>query len=258
MKAHIVLAHPELNSFNGLLAETTRSELVATGWEVTFSDLYQLNFDPCEGANHYSSRADTVRFHAQSEQRYNADQATTPDDVKLEMERLLTSELLVLHFPLWWFGMPSILKGWIDRVFVYGKMYRSAMRYDAGICAGKKMLACVTTGASTDSCSYNGREGDTRLLLWPLLFPFRYVGYDVFRPEVFHGIGGMAFVEGHEDGTSGVGLFKGRWQDQLTNLSGRPTIPYNRDDEFDDRKRLIPEATSFSPFISHAPEKLWE
>ena len=44
--------------------------------------------------------------------------------------------------------MPAILKGWMDRVFVYGRMYRSTMRYDTGICSGKKMIACVTTGAS--------------------------------------------------------------------------------------------------------------
>ena len=33
--------------------------------------------------------------------------------------------------------MPAILKGWMDRIFVYGRMYRSVMRYDKGICAGK-------------------------------------------------------------------------------------------------------------------------
>lgn len=258
MKAHVILAHPEAKSFNGLLAETTQSELTASGWETTFSDLYRLGFDPCEAARHYTSRADTDRFHAQTEQRNSADKGSTPDDIKQEMEHILNSDLLVVHFPLWWFGMPAILKGWMDRVFVYGKMYRSTVRYDAGVCAGKTMLACVTTGASEDSCSYNGRESDTRLLMWPILFPYRYIGFDILVPEIFHGIGGVAFVEGHEDGTSGVDQFTGRWKDQLATLSVRPKIPYNRDDEFDERKRLRPEAPSFSPFISHTPETLWE
>ncbi len=258
MKAHVALAHPERQSFNGLLADTTNATLSAEGWEITLSDLYGLEFDPRESAQHYASRADSERFHAQTEQRFNADQGTTPDEIKQEMEYILASDLLVVHFPLWWFGMPAILKGWIDRVFVYGVMYRSTMRYDAGICAGKKMLACVTTGASGDSCSYNGREGDTRMHMWPILFPFRYVGFEVLAPAIFHGIGGVSFVEGHEGGTSGVDLYKQKWVEQLMHLSDRPIVPYNRDSEFDDRKRLLSDASSYSPFISHAPANLWE
>ncbi len=257
MKAHIVLAHPERHSFNGLLADATRSTLRSQGWEVTLSDLYQLNFDPCESARHYSSRSDSDRFHAQTEQRFNASQGTTPDDVQQEMEHLLASDLLVVHFPLWWFGMPAMLKGWMDRVFVYGAMYRSAMRYDAGVCAGKKMLACVTTGASADACSFDGCESDTRMLMWPILFPFRYLGFDVYVPEIFHGIGGVAFVEGHEDSTHGVNAYKKRWQDQLVALPSRHSVPYNRDTDFDDNKRLLKSAPVHSPFVSHAPNTLW-
>ena len=216
-------------------------------------DLYGENFDPCEAARHYATRADTERFHAQTEQRFSADKGATPAEVQREVDNILAADLLVVHFPLWWFGMPAILKGWIDRVFVYGAMYRSAMRYDAGICAGKKMLACVTTGASAQACAFNGREGDTRLLLWPLLFPFRYIGFDVLKPVIFHGIGGVAFVEGHEGGTSGFEKYSQIWTDQVARIPDRPVIPYNRDTEFDDNKQLLPDARVHSPFISHIP-----
>ena len=257
MKAHIVLAHPERQSFNGLLADTTRSTLSAAGWAVTLSDLYSMEFDPCEAARHYTARSDTHRFHAQTEQRFNVNEGTTPDDVAQEMERILGSDFLVVHFPVWWFGMPAILKGWMDRVFVYGRMYRSALRYDAGVCAGKKMLACVTTGASADSCSHNGRESDTRMLMWPMLFPFRYVGFDVLIPEIYHGIGGVAFVEGDEDGTSGVDRYTQHWAEQITQLESRGNVPYNRDDQFGDDKRLLPDAPAYSPFVSHEKTDLW-
>ena len=186
MKAHIVLAHPEPKSFNGHLANISRSVLGEDGWQVTLSDLYAMSFDPCEGPHHYAARQDPDVFHTQTEQRFNADNDATPQDVGAEIQHLLDSDLLVVHFPLWWFGMPAILKGWIDRVFVYGRMYRSVMRYDTGICAGKRLIACVTTGASADSCAHNGREGDTLLHLWPILFPYRYLGYDVYEPEIFH------------------------------------------------------------------------
>ncbi len=255
-KAHIVLAHPEVKSFNAQLSNTSRKVLGADGCKTTLSDLYSMNFDPCEGPQHYRSRKDPETFHAQTEQRHNADNETIPADVNLEVEHILGCDLLVVHFPLWWFGMPAILKGWMDRVFVYGKMYRSVMRYDAGICAGKKMIACVTTGASEDSCSYNGREGDTLLHLWPLLFPFRYLGFDVLEPEVFHGVGGVAFVEGHEDGLSALDIYSSRWTETLGALASRPSVQYNRDSDYDDTKRLLPSAPVYSPFVRQNPDLL--
>ena len=143
MKAHTVLAHPEPKSFNAHLSGISQRVLGAAGWQHTLSDLYAMDFDPRECPDHYRARKNTDAFHAQTEQRFNAENDTTPADVHAETERLLGCDLLVVHFPLWWFGMPAILKGWMDRVFVYGRMYRSAMRYDTGICSGKKMIACV-------------------------------------------------------------------------------------------------------------------
>lgn len=254
MKAHIVLAHPETNSFNGQLARTSQRVLGDADYQTTLSDLYAMDFDPREDARHYGSRKDAEFFHAQTEQRFNADNKTTPEDVNAEIEHLVGCDLLVVHFPLWWFGMPAILKGWMDRVFVYGRMYRSTVRYDTGVCRGKKMIACVTTGASADNCAYNGREGDTKLHLWPILFPFRYLGFDVLEPEILHGVGGVAFVEGHEDGLSTLDTYANRWAETLENLPARPVIPYNRDDDFDENKRLLPDAAAYSPFIRQTPD----
>ena len=78
LKAHIILAHPESKSFNGRLCELSRATLEAGGYEVTLSDLYAMEFDPSEGAHHYTKRADAERFHAQTEQRYNADHDGAP------------------------------------------------------------------------------------------------------------------------------------------------------------------------------------
>ncbi len=257
MQAHVVLAHPETRSFNGLLADTTRSTLAAAGWDVTTTDLQASDFDPRESADHYADRADPDRFHAQTEQRHHADRGTTPPEVAAEVDRLLAADLLVVHFPLWWFGMPAILKGWMDRVFVYGQVYTSTKRYDAGVCSGRRMLTCVTTGASADSCAHDGREGDTRMLLWPVLFPFRYVGFEVLMPEVLHGIGGVDFLEGDVDGTSVVDRYADHWADQLTRLDDRPTVPFNRDADFGDDKRLVAGAQVHSPFVAHEPQLPW-
>jgi len=254
MKAHIVLARPEAKSFNAHLSAISGRVLGAAGWQTTLADLYAMDFDPREGPQHFEKRRDPDQFHTQTEQRFNADEDSLPPEVNQEIDHLLGSDLLVVHFPLWWFGMPAILKGWIDRAFVYGRMYRSVMRYDTGICAGKKMIACVTTGASADSCAFNGREGDTRLHLWPLLFPFRYLGFDVYEPEVFHGVGGVAFIEGNESGLSTMDTYSDQWTQTLGTLPSRPLVPYNRDGDFDDRKRLVLGAPVYSPFVRQTPD----
>ena len=254
MKAHIVLAHPETKSFNSHLAGISQDTLHGAGWHTTLSDLYAMEFDPREGPHHYKSRKDAEVFHAQTEQRFNADNETLAPEVESEINHLLECNLLVVHFPLWWFGMPAILKGWMDRVFVYGRMYRSVMRYDKGICAGKKVIACVTTGASEDSCSHNGREGDTQLHLWPILFPFRYLGFDVLQPEIFHGVGGVAFIENNEGGLNTLEIYSNRWAKALETLSSRPLVQYNRDEEFDETKRLVSDSPVYSPFVRHNPD----
>ena len=253
MKCHILLAHPEPNSFNGHLARLSQNVTRQLGWENSFSDLYQMDFDPREGPHHYTSRSDPNAFHAQTEQRYSADHDTIPTEVNAEIQWLLNSEVLIVHFPLWWFGPPAILKGWMDRVFVYGRMYRSTMRYDTGICTGKRMIACVTTGSSKENCSFNGREGNTHLHLWPVLYPFRYLGFEVLQPQILHGVGSTAFMEGHEAGLSALDARSAQWSSTLTSLSNRPIVPYNSDRDFDEDKRLVPGAPSYSPFIQQRP-----
>ena len=58
------------------------------------------------------------------------------------------------------------------------------------------MVACVTMDASANSCAANGKEGNTKMHLGSLLFPFRYIGFDVAEPLTLHGIGGVAFIDG--------------------------------------------------------------
>jgi len=256
MHAHIVLAHPEEESLNAHLSDISQQALAAAGWRTSLSDLYAMDFDPREGPQHYSSRKDAKVFHVQTEQRYNSDNKTLSPEVDSEIQHLLECDLLIVHFPLWWFGMPAILKGWMDRVFVYGRMYRSVMRYDKGICAGKKVVACVTTGASEESCSHNGREGDTQLHLWPILFPFRYLGFDVLQPETFHGVGGVAFIEGNEGGLNTLDIYSNRWTEALETLSSRPVVQYNRDEDFDESKRLVAGGPVYSPFVRHNPDAI--
>ena len=251
MNIVVVLAHPEPKSFNGHLAAVAREVLSGRGHHVRISDLYRSGFDPCEGPRHFPAPENADRFDAQREQRHSWDRNATPADVQAEVDRLLWADLVIFQFPLWWFGLPAILKGWIDRVFVYGGLYSSSKRFDRGICAGKRALFCITAGSSEAACTYNGREGDTRLILWPNLFSLRYVGFTVLEPFIIYAVRGGLTGEALEAQSRRLTEKENEYRALLLNIDGAPTVTFNSDDDWDQDGRLKPGARVHSPFVRH-------
>jgi NAD(P)H dehydrogenase (quinone) len=105
MKVLVVLAHPLEESFAAAVARTVVESLQAKGHQVDFCDLYAEDFDPRLSAAERASYT-TGSYDATAIAPY--------------IERLLAAQALVLVFPQWWFNMPAILKGFIDRVFAPG------------------------------------------------------------------------------------------------------------------------------------------
>jgi len=258
MNVLIVLAHPEPQSFNGSLARVAAETFVAGGNVVRISDLYARQLAPDEHARHFSRRKNPLRFDAQTEQRFNSNRGTLPVDVVREIDDLLWADFVVFQFPLWWFGMPAILKGWMDRVFLYGELYTGARRFHAGVCQGKRAILSVTAGSSAEACSPDGQEGDTRLILWPIHYALHYVGFTVLEPSLITGVrGGYVGDEAAaQDRYLGAQLQAHRLR--LGNLNDMPVIPFNRPDDWDERHKLKLNAPVHSPFIRHqADEALW-
>ncbi len=98
------------------------------------------------------------------------------------------ADLLVLQYPMWWHLPPAMLKGWFDRVLVYGTVYTSATRFENGRFAGKRAMLSVTVGTSRATYEHDGRCGDIDLLLWPVNFTLAYVGYEILAPFVSYGV----------------------------------------------------------------------
>ncbi len=105
MRFLVIYAHPVEGSFQSALHRCAVDTLIAAGHEVDDCDLYAENFQPVFTASEWRA------YHS-----------PTPDTafVTREIERLQRAEGLVFVFPTWWFGMPAILKGYIDRVWVPG------------------------------------------------------------------------------------------------------------------------------------------
>ncbi len=103
MKILVVIAHPRENSLTHQAASAFAEAAQANGHEVEFADLVAENFDPV--------------LKAEDEPDWSGRDIDFAEDVRREMERVERNDATVLFFPVWWWSMPAILKGWIDRVW---------------------------------------------------------------------------------------------------------------------------------------------
>ena len=188
MHAHLVLAHPEPESFNAHLVRTGAIVLEAQGWTVSLSDLYAIGFDPCERPEHFMNRATSGHFDAQAEQRHASETGSLPAAIREELALMDQADLLILQYPMWWHLPPAMLKGWFDRVFAYGEFYTGSKRFENGRFVGKRAMLSVTVGTSWETYSHDDHSGDIDLMLWPVNFSLAYVGYTVLEHFVANGV----------------------------------------------------------------------
>ena len=255
-KTLIILAHPGSTSFNAQWAQASAKACEDEGnGEVMWSDLCAMGFDPVEKAEHYHNEIahnnGSEGFDPLKAQSEAAASNQLPADVKAELAKIRAADRIIFHFPIWWFGLPAILKGWTDRCLTHGALHNSAERFDSGMCKGKEALFCVTTGASATESGPDGKEGDTHMHLWSLAYTLRYCGFTIKQAELLHGI------HGYFEGDSKLKL-EARCKETLEaqsslikNWDQRPNIEFNKDTDFTEEGRLKPEAKSYSPFIKH-------
>lgn len=261
MKALLVFAHPEPRSLNGALRDVAINELEAQGHEVLISDLYAIGWKSEVDRADFPSLAPDARLKpaAASGEAFAAGALT--DDVRAEYEKLLWADALILQFPLWWYTMPAILKGWVDRVYAYGFAYGVGEhsdthwgdRFGEGTLAGKRAMLLVTTGGWEEHYSARGVNGPIDDLLFPINHGILYYpGYDVLPP----------FVAYRVDRLDEAGFERVAERLRMRTLATTPPIPYRRQNGGD---YLIPslqlrpglgdlEATGFSLHLNGAGE----
>ncbi len=185
MKVLIVFAHQEEQSFNKALLDRALQELAILGHEVHVSDLYKMGFNPVATKDDFRKRRfpDVLRYDR--EQKFSHQHKSFSPDIAAELEKLLWCDVLILQFPLWWFSMPAIMKGWIDRVFVNGAVYGGGRRYETGGLTGKRAMIATSTHAWPDMCAEDGLVGNLDVILWPIQNGIlAYAGCKVLPPFV--------------------------------------------------------------------------
>lgn len=187
MKVFIVHAHPEPNSFSGAMTKAATDALTKAGHEVKVSDLYAMKFNPVSDRRNFKSVKEKDYYKQQVEEAYASENGTFADDVEAELQKLEWCDILLFQFPLWWFGLPAILKGWVDKVFAMGRVYGYGNMYDKGVFRGKRAVCALTTGGAEAIYQPDGPTGDINSVLVPInVGMMHFTGFDVLPPFVVY------------------------------------------------------------------------
>ncbi len=233
MNVLIVHAHHEPQSFNAAMKNLAVEELRAQGHSVEVSDLYAMHWNPVASAADFASRNQPDYLVYALEQRHNQQQQTLAADIQAELDKLLRADLVIFNFPVYWFSMPAIMKGWIDRVLVSGVCYGGKRFYDQGGLAGKRAMLAITIGGRPHMLVEGGVHGELNDMLRPILRgTLAYTGMTVLPPFVAHHVPYIT----HE---ARVELLE-QYRQRLRNLDSLQPLQFVRLEQFDERLNPLP------------------
>jgi NAD(P)H dehydrogenase (quinone) len=254
-KVLIVYAHPEPRSLTRQLVDVSLQTLREREMEVIQSDLYAMRWKAVFDEQDFPMRDDPERLSFVNESGYSYSTGNQTSDVTSEQQKVLSADAVIFQFPLWWYGMPAILKGWIDRVWAYGLAYGykgegNRYRYGDGAFKGKRALLSVTVGGPAKDYSPRGINGPLDQLLFPithgaLFFP----GMDVLPTYAVYGTGSID--------AEGVAEAKASWRRRVERLFEDEPIPFrpqNGGDYTDGYELAADVAAGQSGLVAHIKE----
>lgn len=125
-----VVSHPRADSFTMAVTQRFVQGLKDAGHETEVLDLHRIGFDPVLREADEPDWSDNRKIYS--------------PEVMAEMERMKKHDALAYIFPVWWYGIPAMLKGYIDRVWNYGFAYGDAKLHH------KQALWLALAGASEE------------------------------------------------------------------------------------------------------------
>ncbi|SIT19210.1 Putative NADPH-quinone reductase (modulator of drug activity B) [Chryseobacterium ureilyticum] len=125
-KIVVINGHPDKESFNAALAHAYISSAVNSGAEVRYIAIGELNFNP------------NLQFG------YRQRMELEPDLLKA-LEDILWSEHQVWIHPIWWLGMPAVMKGFFDRAFLPGITFKRNKKGESEGLLNVKSARIITT-----------------------------------------------------------------------------------------------------------------
>lgn len=130
MKVLVVFAHPMEDSFAAALRNSVIAGLTSAGHDVDLCDLYRENFEARLSDN---------------ERRVYREPPANQADVADYVRRLQQADGIIFVFPSWWYGMPAILKGYFDRVWLPGVAFTFGAQSIQPLLTRLRVFGVVTT-----------------------------------------------------------------------------------------------------------------
>lgn len=180
MKVHLVVAHPEKKSFNFALHQTAINSLESEGITINVTDLYTDNFNPVAGHDDVNNFPEEDYFSLAKAQRWAQKNNTFVESIKEEQGKLVSSDLLILQFPLWWWSFPAVLKGWIDRVLTSGFAYGKGSTLTP-----RKVMYSITTGGANNNEELEYYQNKINGLYQDI---FGFIGWEIVPAFIAHGV----------------------------------------------------------------------
>jgi NAD(P)H dehydrogenase (quinone) len=234
MNILIVYAHPDPRSFNGALLAQARQSFSRMGAEVQVSDLYAMGFNPVTSAADFTDHSPDAPLDYFAEQKRAFAAGTLSEDIRLEIEKIAWCDLLILQFPLYWFSMPAILKGWIDRVFVPGFAFGGGAWYERGGLVGKRAMITTTMAAFPEMVAPDGINGLLAVNLWPIQNGvLAFCGFDVLAPFIAN-----AVPYSNADQRADI---LAAFDRRLAGLEQEAPLEFHRRSDFDARWKMKPD-----------------
>ncbi|XP_036399451.1 NAD(P)H dehydrogenase [quinone] 1 [Megalops cyprinoides] len=183
----IVYAHQSPASFNAAVRDVAVEVLEQQGCRVVVSDLYAMNFRASATSQDIKGELkNPEHFHYGNETMLAWQEGRLSDDITQEHRKVEEAELIIFQFPMYWFSVPAILKGWLDRVLTQGFAFSLEKMYNNGIFKHKKAMLSFSTGAPESMFLPDGINGDINVTLWPLQNGvLHFCGFQVLAPQIF-------------------------------------------------------------------------
>ncbi len=254
----IVYAHPDPASLNGAFRDVAVEQLRELGHRVLLSDLYAMGWKAAFDGHDFLDRRDVARLALVAESGHAYTSGTQTPDVAAEQEKLAAADAVIFQFPFWWFSVPAIMKGWVDRVFAFGLAYGfrgagNTYRYGEGGLAGKRALLSTTVGGPAIDYSPRGINGPLDDLLFPITHgTLFFAGMAVLPTHAIYDVGRLG-----PDAAAAAFL---HWRARLRCLFSDEPIAFRRQNagDYPDRHVLgssvLPGLTGFAAHVA-SPEE---
>jgi NAD(P)H dehydrogenase (quinone) len=148
----IVTSHPNTDkSFNHKLVEAAKVTLEADGHAVIVNDLVKIGFNPTTGPHDFTSLKNPDSFDLQTEQVHTVNTGGKfAPDLQEQLELVDWCDLIIHQFPIYWWSLPAVHKGWLDRCLVYHYAYPPHVSK----WTGKQWMMSVTVGPDTEKATH--------------------------------------------------------------------------------------------------------